>query len=464
LLIKTLTALVALVVAQPSLAASAEQRTAFEATLSDFANPERGFYAAGEGNLEELGKPFFEGVYKKGFRLVYARIDLAAYRQSGLPAPFLMKLTDALEAARSSGMKLIVRTVYNYPAGETEYRSAQDAQLSVVLGHIRQLKPLLQANSDVIAFVQAGFIGAWGEWHTSSNKLTEPTARQEIRDALLDAVPRQRFVQFRYPPYLMAWTPRLPALAAALDGTFRTGFHNDCFLASSTDVGTYSEVSSAQASERDFADRLGDLAPFGGETCNPADAPGAQSRSSCSDIIREGARFNLTYLNAGYYRPLFHDRWLAQGCAAIVASKMGYRLRLLEAAHPTEAVPGASLAWHIKIANDGWARLYNPRKLQILLRDRSSGRVERIDSVGSDPRGWLPGQESDITARIILPKAILPGDYDVLLALPDNEPRLRDDPRFAIRFANADSLDRGQRWDMTLGAFATGTTIGITAS
>jgi hypothetical protein len=32
-----------------------------------------------------------------------------------------------------------------------------------ILAHIEQLKPLLKTNSDVIAVLQQGFIGAWGE-------------------------------------------------------------------------------------------------------------------------------------------------------------------------------------------------------------------------------------------------------------------------------------------------------------
>jgi hypothetical protein len=440
---------------------SADNHATFSASTEDTPNPERGYYVPGKDNLEKLDTVFFSKAYAQGFRLAYTRIDLAPYRSRELPASFLRQLSGALQAARSSGMKVIVRAVYNYPAGETDYRDARDAPLLNVLDHIRQLKPLLQDNVDVIAFVQAGFIGAWGEWHTSSNNLTEPSARLKIRDALLGAVPPERFIQFRYPPYLMAWTPQLPTLTATLNGAFRTGFHNDCFLASSTDVGTYSEDPSTRETEREYADRLGDLAPFGGETCNPADSPGAKPRSTCTDINREGARFNLTYLNSSYYRPWFHDRWLSQGCAANVARNMGYRFRLVDAFHVAAAKAGATVAWHITLANDGWARLYNPRPLQILLRNRSNGKVERLDAFGTDPRGWLPSHSSKIKVSTKLPQAVHPGHYDVLLALPDAAPRLRGDPRYAIRFANADVVERQQRWDPVLGAYSTGTMIKV---
>jgi hypothetical protein len=47
-------------------------------------------------------------------------------------------------------VKLIVGGAYNYPAGETAYRNAQDAPLAQVLQHIAQVKPLLHDNEDVM--------------------------------------------------------------------------------------------------------------------------------------------------------------------------------------------------------------------------------------------------------------------------------------------------------------------------
>lgn len=47
--------------------------------------------------------------------------------------------------------------------------------------------------------VQAGFVGAWGEWHSSTNKLADNGYNeQQIVNALLVAVPANRTVQLRY--------------------------------------------------------------------------------------------------------------------------------------------------------------------------------------------------------------------------------------------------------------------------
>jgi hypothetical protein len=44
----------------------------------------------------------------------------------------------------------------------------------------------------------------------------------------------------------------------------------------------------------------------------------------------------------------------------------------------------------------------------------------------------MPSEESVIRTEV----RVLPGEYDVLLYLPDAAERLRDRPEYAVRFAN----------------------------
>lgn len=436
--------------------------TEFDASTADFPNPERGFYRPDfSGDLATLTADTVAETYDNGHRLIYARIKLDPYRNADIPAPYLDALQAGFETARRGGVKLIVRAAYNYPRGETEYHDAQDAPLSRVLSHLEQLKPILHENVDVIANVQAGFIGAWGEWHASSNDLTTPENRTKIKDALFDAVPAERFVQFRYPPYIMEWQPTLPDLKSALDGNFRTAFHNDCFLASETDVGTYDEDPDQRAREQQYMDDLGDLTVYGGETCRPADAPGAKPRTTCADILAEGARYNLTYLNDSYYRGLFHENWIEDGCMEDVRRSMGYRLTLLNASHSAVATQGAAFELSFTLHNSGWARLYNPRAIEVVMRNTGSGVTRRFEAQGSDPRAWLPGADAEETITVTLPEDMQTGPWDVWIALPDADTPLKHDPRYAIRFANADNALNGQIWDETIGAFALGTAVDI---
>lgn len=432
----------------------------FAASTEDLPNPERGFYRWTWAGLDAVTSADMKDAYTSGYRLVYSLLRLDSYRSTSLPDSLLTKLDASFANARANGVKLVIRAAYNYPEDETGYQNAQDASLAQVQAHLAQLAPVLTRNADVIAFVQAGFIGAWGEWHTSSNNLLTASSRASVRDALLAAVPASRFVQIRYAGYLMDWTPTLPALSSVLAGNYRLGMHNDCFLASDTDVGTYSDTAATRATQRSYVAAMSALAPFGGETCNPADESGAVARTSCDDILGEGARYHLSYLNYEYYRPLFHENWTSQGCMAEVRRKMGYRLQLVKSSHPASVAAGAALPLSLTVLNAGWARPFNPRGIRVLLRNRSTLAVTQIEATGADPRGWLPGDTSVAALTATVPAALAAGTYDLLIAFPD--PLLASDVRYAIRPANADNSSAGQGWDATLGAFATGSSLSVT--
>ena len=259
---------------------------------------------------------------------------------------------------------------------------------------------MLQANADVIAAVQGGFIGAWGEWHTSSNKLTTPANKAAVRDALLQAVPASRQLQVRYPGDLAAWFPTPPTLEQLLapspTAAARIGQHNDCFLASPDDVGTY-WASTPQPSRR-----AAHLCPAsqrhhgrGGETCAPPVA--AQARMTCEDILREGAAYHMTYLNRDYYEGFF-AQWQAGGCMAEVSRKLGYRLQLQTVTHGAVATPGGSLAWQVSLSNQGWARPLNARNLALTLVS-ATNEATVLPLAGTDLRQASPGEPLQWRAR-----------------------------------------------------------------
>mgnify|MGYP000541180521 CR=1 FL=1 len=191
---------------------------AFTATDLDFPNPERGFYRFAS-DPSKITATSLLYVAQEGQRLVYTPGDLSAYRTRNLPYNYLTKLEAGFANLRKQGLKAVLRFAYNYPETESEYLNAQDATLSRVKSHIQQLQPVLQRNADVIAVVQGGFIGAWGEWHTSSNNLTTPARKAAVRDALLQALPSQRLLHLRYPADLAQWYPTTATLAQALSAT-----------------------------------------------------------------------------------------------------------------------------------------------------------------------------------------------------------------------------------------------------
>jgi hypothetical protein len=332
-----------------------------------------------------------------------------------LPDDLLALLDAAFAAAREAGVKVILRFAYNYPGSEQGYEAARDAQLPVVQGHIDQLAPVIDANADTIVAMQAGFIGAWGEGHSSSEGLDTPEAKAAVRDALLRAVPEAIPLQWRYPPDVMDWSE-------ADRGRF--GLHNDCFLSSETDVGTYDEDPDVRARQRAFAANLTSRTYFSGETCA---ADESRIRTDCAVALEEFPMFHVSALNKSYYER-FHDLWRAGGCYGALSAKMGYRLRLVSAEVAGDRVT-------VEVANDGWAAMASPRRLVLTAGGQSVVMgPEALNAVG-------PGQTMVFAAS--LPQAEESGPW--CLSAPDASPRLAGDPRYAVRFANKD--DARQSWD-----------------
>lgn len=420
-------------------------------TGEDFPNPERGFYRFAT-DPARITATSLQYVVDDGQRLVYTPADLSAWRTRDLPATYLNKLNTGFANLRKQGLKAVLRFAYNYPETEDDYLNARDATLSRVKRHITQLTPVLQANADVIAVMQGGFIGAWGEWHTSSNNLTSHVNKAAVRDALLAALPSQRTLQVRYPADVMRWHPN-PATIT------RIGLHNDCFLASPDDVGTYfSDDPAESAALRLYAQQAGAVTgAVGGETCYPPEV--AQARMRCQDILAEGAAYRMSYLNRDYYDGFF-TQWQAEGCMADVSKKLGYRLELQTVAHSSAAPVGGTLHWSLALANQGWAQPMNARSLVLYLVDANQ-QATPLPLAGTDLRQALSGQTLQLSGSVALPASLPAGSYQVRLAAPDAAPALADKPAYALRFANADQAASGVQWLPAQGQIALGSAVQI---
>ncbi|MEZ5718675.1 MAG: DUF4832 domain-containing protein [Burkholderiaceae bacterium] len=425
----------------------------------DFPGPERGFYRFAT-DPSRITADSLLYVVQEGQRLVYTPADLSAYRTRSLPSSYLNKLDTGFANLRRQGLKAVLRFAYNYPETESEYLNAQDATLSRVKSHIQQLQPVLQRNADVIAVMQGGFIGAWGEWHTSSNNLTTPARKVAVRDALLQALPAQRLLQVRYPADLARWYPEPVTLAQWMSSSpppaGRIGLHNDCFLASMDDVGTYfAETATGSQTLRTYAQQATAVTGAGGETCAPSEP--TQARMTCADILREGAAYHMSYLNRDYYEGFF-AQWQAGGCLAEVSRRLGYRLVLQTVAHSSTAVHRGMLAWSVTLLNQGWARPLNERSLVLSLVDMQ-GQTTVLPLPGTDLRQAAPGEPLLLGGEITLPATLAAGTYRVHLGAPDPAASLAVNPAYTLRFANADDGVTGVQWMASQGTLALGTTL-----
>jgi Domain of unknown function (DUF4832)/Domain of unknown function (DUF4874) len=402
-------------------------------TTAEFPNPERGFH----DNIELMSGRDFNNSRRNGLSLSRAYVRLDEYRNRPLPPAFLAQLNRQLQLVRSAGTKVILRFGYNFPADGDNIEQAPDASLDLTISHINQLKPILQQNADVIAVVQGGFIGAWGEWHGSGNGLSRPQPKAKILAALLAATPTSRMVQLRYPNDIRNNYPQALTLTDAFRGNrqARVGFHNDCFLANQSDAGTYKPDLSALT---DYASKVTPFVAVGGETCQ---VTLDEHRSDCPTAEADLARFHWSYLNASFYKPDL-DRWRQEGCYSRIARNLGYRLQLVRSNFASKVPSNRQLSGNFAIKNTGYASPFNPRGLELVLRHQSTGKIYRLPILKSlskthDPRFWLPARgEISVNVRATIPPTAPLGAYELLLNLPDPMPKLANRPEYSIRLAN----------------------------
>lgn len=385
----------------------------YEEDPAPVGGPERGFYRFAE--LTETSD--LSWVADGGHVLVFSYVRLDDFRGGPIGDALLGRLERGLDEVRARGLKTVLRFAYNagpYPDSEP------DAPRDRVLAHIAQLAPLLERHRDVILLVQAGFIGAWGEWHTSTNGLLDdPADRRAILEALLDALPGEMPTQLRYPLHKEEMFGGALTAAGAHDGSdaARVGHHNDCFLSSDTDVGTYPPDSVDRLTAYVAADTR--FVPMGGETCAPY-----PSRSRCAPALAELERLHFSFLNEDYH-PDIVQGWRDEGCYDAIAEGMGYRLVVTSATFPDEAPAGATIAVEVTIRNDGWAAPITARPLLLSL----GGERAALDR---DARWLLPGEETTL-------RATLPASEGALsLSAPDPSPRLADRAEYALPFANVE--------------------------
>ena len=155
------------------------------------ANPERGLYRY---IATRASKPeAYDLDELRGFRtnqnitLLYCITYLDTFVDAPISEAFLKHIETNLVTVRQAGLKCILRFAYtdDDPTERNEKPPFGDASKDRIMAHIQQLKPLLRDNADVIAVLQAGFIGVWGEWYYTDDFVDDPNKPGIISPAAL---------------------------------------------------------------------------------------------------------------------------------------------------------------------------------------------------------------------------------------------------------------------------------------
>ncbi|WP_208394705.1 DUF4832 domain-containing protein [Mucilaginibacter gilvus] len=399
----------------------------FASSAEVFPNPDRGFTKT--FTIRTALDAAVLNTYRtnQNTTLIVRVFYLENYKDKALDQAKFDFIQADLTTIRNAGLKGIVRFAY------TEDMAGSDAPLAIVLQHIDQLKPLFAANQDVIAFVQAGFVGAYGEWHDSTNGLATPANEKTILLKLLSAVPTDIMVQVRTPlqKQNVFGTNVAISQSQGFSGSdiARVGHHNDCFLSSDDDYGTYVNI----PVEKQYVSNEALYVPVGGETCPPL---GGYS-SNCEQGRTQMKLLRWTYLNLDYYQPTL-SAWRTSGCFDEFVRNLGYRIALVNAVLPATAAVNSSLKVDINITNTGYAPLYNKKNTSIILKNKTTGTYYEAP-LTYDIRTCKPATTVAPNANIgesVSLSGIPAGDYALYIRIADQAPTLKNRVEYAVRLAN----------------------------
>jgi hypothetical protein len=398
---------------------------------SIFASPARGFQhhlettAASYSPLDATALATYRT--QEAITHVMRFFYLDSFVASPISAAYLTNMRADFAALRTAGLMAVVRFAYTADQG------GADADPAQVLAHIDQLAPVLADNADVIEVVQAGFVGAWGEWYYTTHfgnagtlSAADWSARKSVVDKLLASTSRP--IELRTPVYkrtLYGTTLLDDTTAFGTSAPARLGFHDDCFVADATDEGTFGDI----ATEGPYLASESRFVPVGGETC-VYQAP----RSACPSALADMETYHYSFLNLDY-EPNVIAHWKADGCFDTMQRRLGYRIALVSGRFSSSAARGGSIRVELSLKNDGYASPFLPFPAAIVLRPAGdAGGASLRLPLAADARRWGPGA-SQVAEDVPLGDTPA-GTYELLLSLAPPEASLAGRPEYAVRTAN----------------------------
>ena len=392
-------------------------------------------------------------------------------------------LQGSFDRLRENGLEAVLRFAY-----ERNTEGKRGPTLDTILHHIDQLGPVVRRNADVIYVMQAGFVGAWGEWHSSTHGLEKDhTALAAIVAKVLEVLPADRMTQVRVPKY-KRWVLSEPAFgghrlvdgrsAFTPDAAARIGFNNDGFLAGKTCGGTWTEpphYSNPGNPEFDTMTEECPYLPVDGELFW-SDQGGKVGglRAAVRMRLHHYSSFSLAHsYSERQGKPYSIDDWMktelalgqireanlpvsdgyfedAQGRPMTrtefeyIRDHLGYRIELLKAVYPERVKVNGPLTVEIELVNRGFSVMHDPRPVYLILIDEEGAATE-IEVKNGDPRRWQPHEPGDADYKPLIHRFAIehrlgadlaPGIHQLALWMPDAHRRLRADPRYAVRVAN----------------------------
>lgn len=369
-------------------------------------NPSKGWYGLYPFVISE--EPDFDNLVwslADGDVIALVRIDIGR-RQPGVGtgSPFtdaeLDRADRILTWFEKHSREVILRITYDTEGKGMEH---EPSLIKNVAGHMRQLGSVIAAHADNIIVHQGIFVGSWGEMHDS--KFLSENAVCELYETLVSACGNKVRIAVRTPMqhrFIMKYLTRYMGTGNADTDTdiTRPALYNDAILSSEDDMCTYAGGRAAWA---DYQDEVCAYAVCGGEAIH--DNP----LNDYDNAVKELANMHVTYLNRQYDMAVL-DKWRSNNGYDYIGTHLGYRFVVTDTAAGRDAeeetgsktqTGGGSIYINVRIANRGFACVYDRVRLLAEFRGKDGGCISRAE-VMSDMSRIKPGDEC--TAVIMLPQ------------------------------------------------------------
>lgn len=402
-----------------------------------FGNPGQGWYLqCSVGDRERIPSLKQENPQ---LRLLLLTLDLKEYYElDELPQERLLKLQESLNLARDSGFSIIFRGAYDFSG------DCPDVPLERILGHIRQLAPVLNQYSGIITGVQAGFLGPWGEWHGVSYTESTPEgqqARLQVVKTLADSLDPSIPIALRRPRYIRE------AIQGGVPAS-RLGFHNDGLFGSDSDLGTYDDGDYSRGEELNWLEENLTTA------CNGGEMPYATEFAGSANAIGELAQMNASYLN-GYADQSVIELWKSSQYEGVnaydyITGHLGCRLGL-DSVRASRRLKDGNFSLVGSLSNSGFAPLSGPYQAYLVV--KADGQTQQIPVelvMDREAAGHFSVQDVHVEEFSQAQQVLVGLKLTVFPEEPDRE-------EYCVQFANAQTVyEDGCNWMLSYGRDETG--------
>lgn len=354
-------------------------------------NPCQGWYHLYGYVLSDAAPPDTETIQKhcadsSEHMLALLEINLREYADRDLSETALSELDTVFSTWEQSGVRLIVRFLYDWNgmARETEPKS-----ISQIKQHMKQAAAVVNRHRDSIYLLQGIFVGNNGEMNNSDYMQEDSMAA--LAQYLASVTDPSIYLSVRTPAHWRAINARFEPLAEteAHSGSLpaRLGLFNDGMLGSANDLGTYGDSALSEADGYSAKGTRAEEIAFQNELCryvpNGGEAILDNPYNDLDNAIADLSAMHVSYLNADYDKAVL-DKWQAasyrgtdcfQGADGLsyITAHLGYRYHISDVSCAFDTWRDETATLNLTIANSGFSPSYCAFASQLRLKNTETG-------------------------------------------------------------------------------------------